>query len=525
MTKAGKIRWVSLVLSLGVGACGTSSGGTQVEVGEPIAVEQKGDEVPVGTLDFEAQALEGIVFEPIALEVPEMPGNGTVVKRSLADQKKRAAKKGAAGVKEKYDYALLLWYTVPESGGKKAIRAQREEALKVLTEIAGAGKPSEEILWAYAAAEHAVGDRAKAVGAWDKVIATYGSSANAPRWKALRDVIDLQARAPLTHPLPDTLDGAPYEAAYVAAWVHFRGGNAEGARAAIAQAAKGWTNLDTLPQIRRDFMIISARTGAAVPETMAILQELVARDKGDWLKVGRPLADAYAYAGEYGKSIEVLDALHQGAPPASQAEFRATQALSYYRLMQPGKAADALLEAWAKVGEAGDAASPELKELVGKRIGDFGVIFHAEYSKTRDERFAEPAKKLYAAYVTLGRQDSAKVKDELLPNLEATIKQYTDPAAPKAFGELDKDLAKRHVGLYLEQVGACYEAALQGDPNLTVQQSLEFQVAADGKVTEAKAGDDAVGKCLAERARAWLFPATGVKIKVTYPFSFAPRKS
>ena len=51
---------------------------------------------------------------------------------------------------------------------------------------------------------------------------------------------------------------------------------------------------------------------------------------------------------------------------------------------------------------------------------------------------------------------------------------------------IDQQTVQRHVGSYLEQVGACYESQLQGDPALTFAGKLTFVVGADGKVSDAK---------------------------------------
>jgi hypothetical protein len=117
-----------------------------------------------------------------------------------------------------------------------------------------------------------------------------------------------------------------------------------------------------------------------------------------------------------------------------------------------------------------------------------------------------------------------------VPNLDTTIKTYSGATPPA--GALDQQTVQRHVGSYLEQVGACYEEQLQGDPALTFTAKLSFVIGADGKVSDAKVegategdmGAPAVAKCLTARAGAWLFPASGTAAKVSYPFNFKPAK-
>ena len=515
-----------------------------VEVGEPQPMNPqpaeggaRPAEASAPSIDFQPQEIKGITFNPSALDHAELPGNGAMVKRSLADQKKRADKaKGAARQTEGKDYALLLWYSQPAGEPKdvkKLLKAQREEALKVLAPLAAEAGASEDVLAAYAAAEQAVGDEAKAAVAWDAVITKFPKSARLARYQALRNYLALKARQPLPFPLPESVDGAPYEAAYVTAWSKFRAADRAGAVAAITAAAKGWTNHETLPRLRPEVMLIYSRAGGGAAEAHAILSELVKKDNGDLAKLTDSLADAYAYAGEYEASAGLREKQAEGATPQQLGEIRLAQALVNYRLLRPAQAADAALAAWTAVAAAGDAAPPELREAVAKQIVNLGMLFHTEYAKTHDARFAEPARKLYTAYVAIpGRADADKIKKELLPNLESTITTYRDAKAPATVGALDQPTVQRHVTSYIEQVGACYEAELQGDPTLAFAGKLSFEIDKDGKVTAAKLdgvaegdkGAPAVARCLAARAATWLFPASGTSAKVNYPLSFKSAK-
>jgi hypothetical protein len=532
------------VLAMGVAlaACAPANKSI-VEVGEPQPFTPPGGdaanpaEVAAQAIDFEPLDIKGITFSPGALDDAELPGNGVTVKRSIADQRKRAGKaKGAAKLTEGKDLALVLWYTAP-SGEPKEIRrqlkAQRAEALTVLTPLAADPAATEDILAAYAAAEQSVGDEGKAATAWDAVITRFPKSGKLARYHALRDYLALKGRQPLPFPLPEKLDGAPYEASYVSAWVKYRGGDKAGAVADITRAAKAWTNLETLVSLRRDIMLIYSRAGGDPAAAYALIEEVSKKDKGDMQKIGDALADAYGYAGEYEAASALRDKLAGGAAGGRLAEIRLAQSLVSYRLLRPGDAADGALAAWKEVQGAGDAAPVELREAVAKQIVSFGMIFHSEYAKTHDLRFADPAKKLYAAYLGIpGRADSGKVKDELVPNLDTTIKTYSAAGATPPPGALDQQTVQRHVGSYLEQVGACYESQLQADPALAFTGKLVFSVGADGKVSDAKVdgaaegdkGAPGVAKCLAARAGAWLFPASGTAAKVSYPFNFKPAK-
>jgi hypothetical protein len=508
-----------------------------VEVGEPqpftppggTAAAKPAEATPI---DFQPLEIKGILFSPGALDYPELPGNGTTLKRSIADQRKKLQKsKGAAKTTDSKDLALLLWYVAPPAGEpkevRKALKAQRAEALTILTPLAAEGNVSEDVLAAYAAAEQGVGDEGKAATAWEALITKFPKSAKLARYQALRDYLALKARQPLPFPVPEKLEGAPYEFAYVSAWVKYRAADKAGAVAALTVAAKGWTNLETLTSLRRDVMLIFSRSGANPNDAFALIDELAKKDKGDIQKVGDLLADAYLYAGEYEAASALREKLAANAAGGRLGEIRLAQSMVSYRLLHPDAAADAALAAWKEL--QGEGIPVEVRESAAKQIVSFAMIFHSEYAKTHDTRFADPAKKLYTAYAAIpGRPDAAKVQNELVPGLDSTIKTYG--GGPSAGGVLDAPTVQRHVGAYVEQIAACYEAELQGDPALTFTAKLVFTIGADGKVSDAKMdgagegdkGAPAVGKCLVARAGTWAFPAAGTPAKVTYPFTFKP---
>jgi len=525
-------RHMGALLIVSVVACGPANKSI-VEVGEPqdMPAGVGGGEDRAVKVDLEVQEIKGVTFDPSGLDNPELPGNGVTIKSTIAAQEKKVAKaKGAAKAKESYELALLQWYTPPAGEGKearKALKKQREAALGILTGLAADGAAGEDWVAAYAAAELAVGDNAKGVAALDALITKFPQSAKLARYQALRNYHDVKARKAPALPMPDKLDGAPYEAAYVDAWVKFRAADKAGAVAAITVAAKGWTNLESMPSIRRDVMLMYSRAGGDPQAAWTLMNEPIAKDKGGSGRILNALAEAYIFAGEFDAGAKLLDKQVENAEPARVAQIRQAQSLTHFRALRAAEAADALIAAWKGVEAAGDKASADLKEGVAKQMYTFALTYHSDYAKTHDPRFAEPAMKLYQAYAAIpGRADAEQVKTDNIPKLEATIKAYADTATA-GVGLVDQQVVQRRVLSNLEQVGACFEAELQGDPTLAFEVKLSFRVGADGKLTKIavdKAGDGrgapAVGKCLGERAGSWAFPASGSESVVTYPFTF-----
>ena len=513
-----------------------------VEVGDPKAAAP--EPAPVApppptevAIQIDPLELKGALFTPVALDYPELATLATLPKRTIVEQEKRAARaKGVARANDTRDLALLLWVTPAaapdQKEAKKLLKAQRERALGLLTGLAAEPNASEDTLAAYAGAELAVGDESKAAAAYDTLIGKFGKSGKIARYQALRDYLALKARAPLPFPLPESLEGAPYEAAYVAAWARLRAGDKPGAIAAITTAARAWTNVETLPGLRREVTLIYSRAGGAPADAYALLEELSKRDGSEFARSADALADAYGYAGEFEAAAALREKQVAGAPPQKLGEIRLAQSLLYYRLVRPVEAADAVLAAWASVQAAGDSVPVELREAVAKQMINFGKIFHTDFAKSHDARFATPAKKLYTAYLAIpGRADAETVKSDLVPNLDSTMKTYGDAKAPASVGVLDAPVVQRYVAAFLPQVSACYEAALQGDAALAVSGKLLFAIAKDGKVTSAKLegvapgeAPAAVAKCVSERASAWVFPASGTAATVTYPLAFKSSK-
>lgn len=99
-------------------------------------------------------------------------------------------------------------------------------------------------------------------------------------------------------------------------------------------------------------------------------------------------------------------------------------------------------------------------------------------------------------------------------------------------GGLDKSVIAATIAKYLNQVRACYEDALRGNPGLMGQVTMDFEINGTGKLNFAKAGKSSLGneqvpECIAGRMLNWQFPKPlgGVNVKVSFPFVLRPVNS
>lgn len=96
-------------------------------------------------------------------------------------------------------------------------------------------------------------------------------------------------------------------------------------------------------------------------------------------------------------------------------------------------------------------------------------------------------------------------------------------------GSLDKDIIRRIVRAHINEVRNCYDKGLAKDDELAGKVTVDFTIAATGKVSVAGVdsttlSDEDVGKCIAKAAKRWKFPkpAGGGVVVVKYPFVLAP---
>jgi hypothetical protein len=96
----------------------------------------------------------------------------------------------------------------------------------------------------------------------------------------------------------------------------------------------------------------------------------------------------------------------------------------------------------------------------------------------------------------------------------------------RPYGDLDKQMIRRHIKLAMPRLTYCYERELLRDAKLVGSSILSFSVLGSGKVTEivieGSLQDPAVRTCLAEVVASFEFPKTdhpGI-VRINYPLSF-----
>lgn len=102
-------------------------------------------------------------------------------------------------------------------------------------------------------------------------------------------------------------------------------------------------------------------------------------------------------------------------------------------------------------------------------------------------------------------------------------------APARVDGGLDREVIRRVILSHRAQIRYCYEKELASRADLEGRVLVEFVIAADGRVTSARAAEDtlatpAVGQCLVSKVRTWTFPQPkgGGVVVVSYPFMFKP---
>ena len=99
----------------------------------------------------------------------------------------------------------------------------------------------------------------------------------------------------------------------------------------------------------------------------------------------------------------------------------------------------------------------------------------------------------------------------------------SDEAKPIVVGDLDPGIIRRIVRAHVNEVNSCYEDGLSKDPNLAGRVTIDFVIAASGKVRSSvvannELSDASVAKCLAKAVGRWTFPKSPGEVKVSYPF-------
>ncbi len=127
-----------------------------------------------------------------------------------------------------------------------------------------------------------------------------------------------------------------------------------------------------------------------------------------------------------------------------------------------------------------------------------------------------------------GRASNEQVGHELRDISDRSERRVSvRPGNPSIRGQLDRSIIQRVIRQHRREIRACYESALQRDPDLDGRVVVAFVIDPSGSVAGSRIesstiGNSSVENCVATRVRRWRFPEPrgGGTVRVSYPFVF-----
>lgn len=540
-TSAHMKQLAGLVATLAVACGGGTAEGPKTTTGGGGGAAKPGS---AGDVAFEVPGIDvkGVYFEPEALGRPGMPL--VEAKRAVTIEKQRQVVASTKDlVQREAQAAVLATMLYKKSKDAKGDEQQKllEEARQTLRDAATASgdKVDEVTLRLLGSYELMLGDFAAAEKAWGKLVeiapkdkdaltnrawwayALLKTSRNADALAAVKD-------QPVSEKTP--------ELAYVTAWAKWRTGDNKGAWDAIVTTAKGWGNNANKDVIDRDVLLFAGRVGGSVDETLTSLAPIYGKTPEQKYELLAKLGlQGYQFAGRWADGVAAIEKAIQvegdKVPANDKPVLRYSQADYTVRLDDPVKAAAFAKQAIESLPGCGAKCTDKDKENVVESVYVMGRLFHILYATAHDDRYYEPASQLYQLSVPL-----ITMNDQVHTQAMADQKNLSDTfrGMKAGYGMHDAQaigaLLKRHN----QEVQACYEQALSGNPKLagalTVNLEADNTGAVKGVSTDPKGGaaDLAmVAACTAERAKHWALPkkvngtgaASVTRIKLGYVLS------
>ena len=531
---------------------GGGSGSGSAKPGAPgddmleIAVDVKGVQ-----LEPEALGRPGVVkVDPKGQKAPP-----TDKKLDAQIAKQRDAMTKAKDPVEKQAYAALLatslWRKSNEASGadKNAALADARQALRDVAQVVGA-KVDPTTLQMLGSYELMVDppDWGAAEKAFAEFVAKSPKDPQEPYYRAwwtlclLRQYKNDEALDVVKAVSPS--EKQP-ELAYAMAWAKWRKGDGAGAWQAILAASKGWGNLANREVVDRDTLLIAARGGVPWTDAFAKIGPMFGKAAENQYAMLFKLGDGLSFAGRWADAVaafeKALDIIGAKAPATEVTTLRYREADFTVRLDNPAESARFGKLALDALAKCGAKCTPADALTVVKAVFQIGKVFHVLYASAHDDRFYQPALDLYLAAIGLMGNAPQDDKDEAVKTMNQL--QSTKKMVDKGRSEKKDDPGNhdaKYVGALLQyhnqEVQACYEAQLAGDPKLagTLTLNLESDETGviKGKSTEPKAGlagVAAVGQCVETRASAWKLPTKAKKgatrIKIVYTLAKRPGKT
>jgi hypothetical protein len=326
------------------------------------------------------------------------------------------------------------------------------------------------------------------------------------------------------------------ELLYVTAWAKLRTGDGAGAWQAIATAAQGFTGV-AQDDLEREVLWFAGRADVPfdqVSATIAVLAKARAavakqpqlEQRTQYELTAKLGLVAYVFAGRWANAVAVLDkAVTVGGdilPPNDLPVIRYSQADFTVPLDAPdvaAKFAKQAIEAYKPCGEK-CTAKDKAEKITG--VYFMARLFHSLYATANDKRYYQPTHELYEITIPLLDAANQAQAQQDIKKLETTLKNMKVGTGTHDKGVINALLPRHNL-----EAQACYEAALQTNPeiagNVVVNLEADAGGAIQGVATEPKAGAadlSAAAGCIANRVKQWRLPKRGMagttRIKLTF---------
>ena len=495
------------------------------------------------TIDAGSTDIRGVVFEPTALGLPGMPMVSAKHKMSIEKHRAELAKAKDPVVKQAE--AEIIATMIYEQGKgqtgqqQKDTYTQARQVLKDTADAVGPDKLDDSLLLMLGSFDIPLEDYAAADADWGNLVNKAPKDKNEPSNRAWwvysllkefknQDAVNALGSEPITDKQP--------EFAYVAAWAKFRTNDMPGAWQAIVTALKGWGNNPGRDELQKEVVRFAGRTGTPMDAALKELVPLLAKaSPADQYKLYSELGlGAYQFAGRWADAIAMLDKAVSTAgtkvPLDDVPKLRYEQADFATRLDTPDTVANYAKQALEAVNTCGGACPQSDSQKLIELIYGTGRLLGVLYANDNDPRYYDPAIAIYNAVVPM--MAFKQPEQEAAAREKATLDQWKLKLKPN-MGKHDKDAITALLSRRNQEVQACYEQVLTGNPKLggtlVVRLEADQTGAITGASTEPKAGMAdlaAVAGCVGDRARAWKLPTHGAPgvTRITLNYALAPRK-
>lgn len=524
-------------------------GGTQESVNQPAASGAGGPAAPTkasasGDVSFDVPVtkLEGVLWEPLAIDAPGMPL--VDAKRAIPIEKQRALVTNAKDpVVKQAQAAVLTTMLYRESKNDKAKEEEKwKEARQLLLDVwqqVGDANVDEITAHLLGCLQLRLKDYAGAEKAWAKLVELSPKEKELPLYKAwlayaqLKQYKTAEAVATVGN---EKLDDKQVELAYFAAWAKFRAGDGAGAMQALGLAVKGWGGNAKRDQLETEAVLMATRTSVTADQAMQMISTTLVQDSSAKAKQQHTYElftklgiSGYGLAGRWADGVVTLDkAVALGpdiVPVPDMPVIRYQQADFTVRLDDPEAAAKYARQAVEALAKCGDkcSAGARADNLLGLYL--MGRLFHNLYATANDKRFYQPTHDLYELTVDkLDAANGAQAKKDI-KTLETTLKNMK-----KGAGTHDRGAIGALLGRHNSEIQTCYENVIGSNPKLSGTLTLVLESdqtgAIKGAASEPAAGAQglaAVAGCAVEHAKQWKLPQRGMagntRIKISYSLS------